>query len=237
MKAGYRKKLIRKFHRYLSIFIGVQFFLWTLSGIYFSWTDIDEIHGDQFRKPHPEQISFDGLIDPDELQIADGIHSLELRNIAGKPYYWINEASLYDARSGILKKEITKEEALAIAKSELLPSLPVASIKKIEKTGPHHEYREKPLPAYLISYEHPSRLHVYVSARDGRFQSIRHRSWRWFDFLWMLHTMDYRGRDNFNTLLLRATAFLAITLVLSGFILWVSSSPRIRKIKRKIKRS
>jgi len=237
MKAGKRKKLIRKFHRYLSIFIGIQFFFWSLSGLYFTWTDIDEIHGDQFRKPLPERISFDSLIDPDELRIREGIQSLELRNIAGKPFYWINEASLYDARNGTLKREITKEEALAIAKSELLPSLHVASIKKIEKTGPQHEYRGKPLPAYLISYEGPARLHAYVSARDGAFQTVRHRSWRWFDFLWMLHTMDYRGRDDFNTLWLRMAAFLAFTMVLSGFMLWLSSSPAIRRIMRKMRKT
>ncbi len=40
---------IRKNHRYLGLFLGVQFLLWTISGLYFSWTDIDEIHGDQFK--------------------------------------------------------------------------------------------------------------------------------------------------------------------------------------------
>ena len=33
---------IRKTHRYLGLFIGLQFLAWTISGLYFSWTDIDE---------------------------------------------------------------------------------------------------------------------------------------------------------------------------------------------------
>ena len=41
---------IRKTHRYLGLFIGLQFLAWTVSGLYFSWTDIDEIHGDQFKR-------------------------------------------------------------------------------------------------------------------------------------------------------------------------------------------
>lgn len=41
---------IRKAHRYLGIFLGIQFLMWTLSGMYFSWSDIDEIHGDHFKK-------------------------------------------------------------------------------------------------------------------------------------------------------------------------------------------
>ncbi len=41
---------IRMAHRYLGIFLRIQFLMWTISGIYFSWTEIDEIHGDHFKK-------------------------------------------------------------------------------------------------------------------------------------------------------------------------------------------
>ena len=40
----------RKAHRYLGLFLGIQFLFWTISGLYFSWTNLDEIHGDQFKK-------------------------------------------------------------------------------------------------------------------------------------------------------------------------------------------
>ena len=33
---------IRKTHRYLGLFLGIQFLMWTISGLYFSWTDIDD---------------------------------------------------------------------------------------------------------------------------------------------------------------------------------------------------
>ena len=44
---------VRKSHRYLGLVIGIQFIFWTVGGLYFSWTDIDEIHGDQFMKEMP----------------------------------------------------------------------------------------------------------------------------------------------------------------------------------------
>ena len=50
----------------------------------------------------------------------------------------------------------------------------------------------------------------------------------------MTHTMDYEGRDNFNTLLLRAFSLLGLLTVLSGFVLWYISSPTIIKIRKKI---
>tara|TARA_B110000240_G_C13303309_1_gene369440 strand:- start:121 stop:414 length:294 start_codon:yes stop_codon:yes gene_type:complete len=70
---------------------------------------------------------------------------------------------------------------------------------------------------------------AYVSARDGSFQHILHRHWRWFDFLWMTHTMDYEGRDNFNTPTLRVFSFLGLITVMSDFALAIVSSKRRKK--------
>ena len=97
----------------------------------------------------------------------------------------------------------------------------------------HHEYRGRPLPAYAISFDHPQQLTAYVSAKNGSFQRIRHRSWRWFDFLWMSHTMDYQGRDDFNNWLLRAFSVFGLLTVLSGFLLWGVSSPSLRKLTKR----
>ncbi len=224
---------IRKVHRYLGLFLGVQFLMWTISGMYFSWTDIDEIHGDQFRNEHMAKSNFDGLINPMEIKNAIPINSLELREIADQPYYWINKGQLFHAKSGELKSGITKEEAILVAKKRMLSGLKVKDVERITAVGNHHEYRGGPLPAYVISYETPENIKAYVAEKDGSFQTLRHRNWRWFDFLWMAHTMDYQGRDNFNTLVLRAFSLLGLLTVLSGFLLWFISSPTVRKIRLK----
>jgi hypothetical protein len=51
----------------------------------------------------------------------------------------------------------------------------------------------------------------------------------------MTHTMDYDGRDNINTLTLRIFSVLGLITVLSGFLLWFTTSPTIRKINKKIR--
>jgi len=38
-------------------------------------------------------------------------------------------------------------------------------------------------------------------------------------FLWMTHFMYYEGRDNFNTIVLRAFSVIGFITVLSGFLL------------------
>ena len=58
---------IRKTHRYLGLFIGIQFLAWTISGLYFSWTDLDEIHGDQFIRVPSDKAIYSNLIPLDVL--------------------------------------------------------------------------------------------------------------------------------------------------------------------------
>ncbi|MGB5822420.1 MAG: PepSY domain-containing protein [Saonia sp.] len=223
---------IRKAHRYLGIFLGIQFLMWTISGMYFSWTDIDEIHGDQFRQETVAKVAYTDLINPTKIK-SEAITSLELREIAGEPYYWLNDNQLVNAKTGVLKAEISEQDALLVAERNMLPELKVKSIERIEEVRSHSEYRGRPLPAYAISYETPENIKAYVSVKDGSFQTLRHRDWRWFDFLWMTHTMDYQGRDDFNTIVLRAFSLLGLITVLSGFTLWFTSSPTIRKQLKK----
>ncbi|HSR59562.1 MAG TPA: PepSY domain-containing protein [Robiginitalea sp.] len=219
---------IRKTHRYLGLFLGIQFIFWTVSGLYFSWTDIDAIHGDHFRQLPPKRPTYSGLLPP-VFPEGLGVYSLELRSVAGKPHYWVNDSLLIDAATGERRSGITAAEARAVAADHMREDLQVISVEQITEFGPHHEYRGRPLPAYVFTYDHPEAIKAYVSIADGRFQTVRYRSWRWFDFLWMTHTMDYQGRDNFNTTLLRAFSLLGLITVISGFVLWGVSSPRLRK--------
>ena len=225
-----KRKIIRKTHRYLGLFIGIQFILWTLSGLYFSWTNLDEIHVDHFKVIDYEPDYYSGLVHMDSLNLPSGISSIELREINNTPYFWINNESLYNAQTGAVKMGITEIDAKDIAASHIRSSFEIESIELIHETNEHHEYRGKPLPAYVISYDDKNRLKAYVSKADGKFQTVRHRSWRWFDFLWMTHTMDYKTRDNFNTFLLRGFSLFGLFTVMSGFILWMTTSVRLKGI-------
>ena len=93
--------------------------------------------------------------------------------------------------------------------------------------------REKLLPAYVIAYDSKENIKAYVSVSDGKFQTVRHRDWRWFDFLWMTHTMDYEGRDDFNNKILRIFSLLGLITVFSGFLLYFVSSKTLQKIFKK----
>ena len=229
MIKGRKAIVIRKSHRYLGLFLGIQFLFWTIGGLYFSWTNLDEIHGDHLKNLDYEPAFFTNLIGLKDLNGESGIQKVQLREINGRPFYWINEEQLFDAATGEIKDGITKGEAEDIANRHMKKHLIIEDIQLIAKVDTHHEYRKKLLPAYVVSYQNQDNVKAYVSKIDGKFQTVRHRNWRWFDFLWMTHTMDYQNRDNFNTLLLRVFSFLGLVTVLSGFVLWSVSSPTLSR--------
>lgn len=138
---------------------------------------------------------------------------------------------LADALTGELRAPLGRDEAVRAAQAEFAHRAPVLSVEYLTEGdvgGRHHEYREQSLPAWAVSFDHPSGATAYVAAEQGTVVRIRNGTWRTFDFLWMLHTMDYRGRDDFNNIVLRAFSVLGLVSVLSGFALLAMTSRPVR---------
>ena len=110
----------------------------------------------------------------------------------------------------------------------------VSRVEYLTEVDPHHEYRENPLPAYAVSFDNANRTTVYVATELGTVQKFRNRPWRLFDFLWMMHTMDYQSRDNFGNVLLKMFSVIGLITILSGFALYWVSSPSVRKLRKKV---
>ena len=236
--------IIRRSHRYLGVILGIQFLFWTLGGLYFSWTNIDEIHGD-FQHKRPPNLSYSAnLISPSTAFTtnaikADSIQSLQLFTILNKPYYLIKffanqqpKTLLADATTGRLKPPVSKDEAIQIAAESFNGKPDLKTIKYITEVSSHDEYREKPLPAWKVTFNHPTNTNIYISALQGKVETFRNSKWRIFDFLWMFHTMDYQGRDDINNWVLRAFSIFGLVTIFSGFALYFISSRRFRKRKK-----
>ncbi|RNI26490.1 hypothetical protein [Rufibacter latericius] len=257
---------IRKFHRYFGLVLGIQFLFWTLGGLYFSWNDLDKVHGDHLRKEKRYLSAALFMVSPQvplthlktNIQV-DSLQSIQLIEVVGVPTYQIRyftspekrqpthesnshsaeslssgieKVQLANAMTGELRSPVSKKEALQIARNTVKEPAEVEKTEYLTQVGGHHEYREKPLPAWAITFREPA-CTVYISAELGTFQAIRHNQWRRFDFLWMLHTMDYQGRDNIGNLLLKVFSLMGLLTVLSGFVLYYVSSPARRTSKKK----
>lgn len=220
---------IRKTHRYLGIFIGIQFIFWTLGGLYFSWSDIDKIHGDHLVQQEQGIATQDTLISPANimtlLQSQHGqIFKMELVKVLGEPFYQFHlphgEIQLYSATKGEQRPNLTESEAVSIAKAHVSFEAEVKEARLLSTVGKHHEYRERNLPAWAITFDYESKPTVYIDAVTGQFERVRHSGWRVFDWFWMMHTMDYEARDDFGNWVLKAFSTLGLITVLSGFLLF-----------------
>ncbi|MCP9755938.1 hypothetical protein EGI26_12305 [Lacihabitans sp. CCS-44] len=242
MKKGEFHRKIRKTHRWLGLILGIQFLFWTIGGLYFSWSDMDEIHGDH-QKAHIHPLGSNlKLVSPqnviDKLKEKDTVNYLfdvKLIQILGEPFYQIvfskehdraKQIQLANAQTGSLRPPLSKSEAIVIAQKSFSDTAKPKVVEYLTNTNGHHEYRKSPLPAYAITFEHPSNTTVYVSTELGTVQKFRNNKWRVFDFLWMMHTMDYQSRDNISNWLLRAFSVFGLFSILSGFILFFVSRKR-----------
>jgi hypothetical protein len=228
-------KLIRKAHRYLGVVFGIQFLFWTVGGLYFSWTNIKKIRGEDIRKDESQFVCNKKMVAPDSiinlLQKQDTvlhIKSVQLINVLDSTYYQVSfnngqrvKTRLANAATGNLRQSLTESEAIQVAKSRLKNPEEAISVKYLTAANGHHEYREKPLPAYAITFKGSINSTIYVSTEMGTVQSFRNNQWRLFDFLWMMHTMDYKERDNINNWVLRVFSILGLVTILSGFVLYI----------------
>lgn len=240
----------RKTHRYLGLVIGIQFLLWTIGGVFFSWTDIREIRGEHLMNQSQAPITLENFsVSPSEaaesIRSAGGaneIVSIRAVELLGEPFYEVvfgdgeaNHSALVSAADGKIRPPITENEARRLAARAVLPDSEIAKLELItpRELGAHHEYREKPLPAWAVEFAEPSGLTVYVAAATGRVEAFRTNNWRIYDFLWMLHTMGYENRDNFNNYFLRGFALFGFVTVISGFALFLITSRTLRRILRR----
>ena len=234
---------IRRTHRFMGVILGVQFLFWTLGGLYFSWSNMDDVHGDPMKKPTPQYRTDMDFIPPKiplaQLKIKqniDSVLSVNLIDVLGKPTYRIEYLhgehhkmfQLADAITGNLRDPLSKNEAMDLAKQQFNGVPNIKSVEYLTEVNGHHEYRENPLPAYAITFDYQPVTTVYVSTELATVMKYRNTKWRIFDFLWMLHTMDYQSRDNLGNWLLRAFSIFGLFTIASGFTLFFISSKRFK---------
>lgn len=242
----------RRIHRWLGLSIGIQFLLWTVGGLYFSWTDLDEVHGDHLHRAPLALAAERATVTPAAAVAAvraqepvDSVASVDLVGILGVPTYrvtaWTHEGTrarkvrrLVDGTTGTVRAPLGRDEAVRVAQAAYAGSAPVTRVALLtaDSVSAHHEFREQPLPAWAVRFGDGEGATAYVPAELGQVLRIRNDRWRLFDFLWMLHTMDYQGRDDFNNLLLRAFSVIGLVTVGSGLLLFALTSPTLRRRTR-----
>ncbi|MDP3352441.1 MAG: hypothetical protein Q8S44_01710 [Flavobacteriaceae bacterium] len=234
------KYYVRKIHRYLGVFIGIQFFLWTIGGLYFAWTNINEIRGKHLIHEDDVLIIKNNMKSPDEVlrmnQIAPStVKEIKLSSLFFESYYFVevnDNMMLINSATGKIRDSISELDARKIAVKKLKKNIPIRNIEYVtnKNIDQHFQYRGGMLPAWAVELDDDSNTVLYICALRGTLERVRTKEWRIFDFLWMLHIMDFDERDNINNSILRGFSILGLITIMSGFVLFFQSSPTFRKL-------
>ena len=241
MSRSSRQKFTRVWHRRLGPIIGIQLLLWSLGGVYFSWVHLEIVRGERDMTELEEMNLKDVRYSPNLAGLfrqsqLNHVTDIMIGSMLDMPVVRMIQddfnAELYHATTGEMLSPISDETAVQVATMDFAPNVPVSSVEMMDTHTPRGEYRG-PLPAWKVSFGNWKKTALYVSVNEGRVVSRRSTIWRAFDFLWMLHIMDFQERNNFNNWLLRTMSVLGLVTVLSGYFLWYLTSPLTRPKKQR----
>ncbi|TKB47433.1 efflux RND transporter permease subunit [Thalassotalea mangrovi] len=218
-------KTSRKYHKWLMAFLGAQFMIWSATGAYMVFFDIDYVHGDTLVHNHQtkldvnniqysQQSLYQAYPQAEQVQLTKFIDLDVYRFVQDGTHYLVN------ASNGELLSPLTENIAVRAARHEYTGSGDVASIEFIEENPPFELSRpvHDALPAWRVNFDDFGSPSIYISARSGALLAKRHEWWRIFDWMFRFHVMDYEDSEIDNQLLFWFTLF-AIFAAVAGLLL------------------
>jgi len=209
----------RRAHKWIGLIVGVQALLWMLSGVYMTVVPLDVIHGDHLAHAHGEVLPrASERVAPAELTTRyPGLRSFRLTHVLEREVFDVRDATsrfLVDARTGERLPPLDRDQAIALAQSLYQGDGQVSRVEWITRAPA--EAKTRPVPMWAVHFADRGDTTLYLSPASGDLLARRHSLWRWFDFLWMFHIMDYENRTDVNNLLLRIAAIAGLGFALSG---------------------
>lgn len=221
------KRWMRILHKWAGLILALQFVLWMASGLVMSVLDHDAVQGHQHRaepaqapRPWPA-----GLLPPAKIVAAAGrpVADLQATWLEDRPVYRLSDGPsvwLVAADDG-RPRRVDAAAAAAIAVADYVGDGVPTAPEWLERATT--EVRGHAGAIWRVAFNDSDDTTLYVSAQDGRILERRNRSWRWFDVFWMLHIMDYTGRENFNNPLVVMAAAAGLWIALTGLWLVVAT--------------
>jgi len=229
--------IANKLHKWLGLLVGLQVIAWLLSGTYMVLVDIDFIHGDPLVKNTQQALApnFKPSISFARLRAEyPQATVIGLESVLGRPFYTITTASsrhLIDASSGQTVSPLDEQMATRIATYHYHGETPVTRAELITSNAPT-EIGTRALPLWRVDFDDRFATSFYIDPYSGTLVTRRHRYWRIFDFMWMLHIMDYDERSDIHHPLLWFAQLTGLLLAATGAWLLIYRLSR-RKSYRK----
>lgn len=217
----------RPLHRWLTILIGLQILVWTLSGLVMSFFPIEKVRSEHhFVTPTSRPIFVQDYKQQAETaqkvlaRLIGTPTSITFNHLLDRPIMKVDFADgsmkLVATDNGEILNPLNQTWASNVAKAHYQDEITIRSATYLNETN--REYR-KDVPVWRVDFENDENTTYYISPETGYVLARRSDLWRFYDFFWMLHIMDYWNRTNFNSWWLVTAAMLGVLATTSGLIL------------------
>jgi len=230
-------RVLTRVHKWAGLVLGIQLILWFASGLFMSFFDIDNVHGDNMAEGRTWPLKMeqaaplgevhdlyiraqqDKYCQPEQRNacIVDMPDNIKLHSAIGTPVWeFANGAeSLYFSGSpAALWPGLSEGKIRGVARTYYKAEADISKAVLFTEVAPK-DFR-KFVPIWQVTFDDSANTRLYISPQTGELVNVRTRLWRTFDFMWMLHIMDYKERDNINLWWLKLAAFAALLFGLSG---------------------
>ncbi len=215
-------KTSRKFHKWLMLFLGLQFLIWSISGAYMVIFDIDYIHGDSLVVNHQTKLDAETItysLSELRQQYPDA-KSIEVEVFIDQAVYRFKQGDnkyLVDAQTGQQLSPLNEVNAIRAAQHYYSGKGIVTEVELIQENPPF-ELSRRVLPAWRINFNDFGSPSIYISAQTGALVTKRHEFWRFFDLMFSLHVMDYEDEEPSNQLLFWFILFSLLASIFGGIL-------------------
>jgi len=226
-----------RIHKWIALIVGVQIVAWVAGGLVMSAIPIELVRGEHnIAEPAPVDLDPANLISlteaADAANPAGGVADARLTGWQARPVWSITSRGggtvLVDARDGTVLTPIDREQAIAIARADHAGDPEIEAVEYFEEAT--WESR-RPVPTWRVSFADGEGTRIYVAEGTGQVVARRNDVWRFYDFFWMLHIMDYEERSDFNNPLLITFSVFSLVTVFAGIILLVIRIQRLIRME------
>lgn len=223
-------------HKWLALIVGVQVVFWVVGGIVMTVIPIETVRGQNHApKVEPAVVDLHTVVPAVEITHHAGltVTKATLKSTPRGPIWQFESPDghvhSFDAATGEPVIPLTETEARRFAAAGYTgPGKPVRAVlhaKAPAETGKHG-------PLWQVEFDDGEESSVYVSPDTGEVISRRSNLWRFYDFFWRLHILDFGEGDNFNHPLIILAAILTLPMVVTGWIALVIKLGRDWKGRR-----
>ena len=211
------RNIVRNTHKYLSFFISLQLFLWTISGIYFAFNKIELVRGEQYRLTESFPVNFNEVnfsrSDVYQIKAIKRLDEIIFVVNASKGTEYLNAL-------GTPVNKLNKNEVFEIVSSS--STLEPIDLEEISESSKGSEFRGRDLPLYKVTSlnDKDKKINLYLNIFSGEITAVRSLQWRIWDLMWGFHIMDWQTRDKINNIFLKIFSILALVSSISGILLF-----------------